>query len=407
MYSGEPFFTVVIPTKARPDLIDYALYSLHNQSFDDFSVVITDDYDSLPCEEVVRKYNDKRFMYVVPPKSLDLGMCGNWEYGLNFATGKYVIFIQDKMFMYENSLEILFDFLQEKKHVDIVSWSWDYFLFDNDTDRKSGVLTQRRRTSSFKKWDVFELVKENVSFSNFTYQNKTGAPGAGSPLCSAINRKLYEIIKAKYGKVFDFINPDYGPPIRLLDFASEVYELDDHLTVLMPVRNSEGFIHSQSHEAGVRFLEKSPCGVERLKDALIPGLRSTNSNMVSADYNYSLRTSERFKKMKLCDRFNTVVAIAVQLGYLSYESEYEKMKEKEYFNCEFAKLSKEEQNKLYNILHNRKKDEREKKNWVMSVYHTIVPVKIRNFIYNCRNLEYRAKWFNSPDESIDWGVMIK
>ena len=393
-----PLFTIVIPTKARPELIDYALFSLHNQSFDDFSVVITDDYDDLPCEHVVRKYNDKRFKYIVPPKELKLGMCGNWEYGLKFADGEYVIFIQDKMFMYQQSLEYLANFIKGKKSPDIISWSWDFFAFDNDSEKKSGILSQRCWTATYKKWNINDLVEEKLSFSNFSYQNKTGAPGAGSPLCSAIKRRLYDTIKEKYGIVFDFINPDYGPPIRLLDVASDVYELDDHLTVAMPVKKSEGLIHSTSHAAALSFLEKSPCGAERLRYALIPELKSTNSNMISADYNYSLQTSCRFKDKSPCDFFNTLGSIAADLRVINYESEIEQKNERELFIRYLEKLPKDKQQIILKKL-NDVNTVSIRTDAVRRLYRYLVPMTLRLFINRLRNAEYRSRRFKDPAQS--------
>ena len=52
-------YSVIIPVYNRPDEVDELLQSLTGQSFKDFEVVIAEDGSSIPCKEVVDRYQDK------------------------------------------------------------------------------------------------------------------------------------------------------------------------------------------------------------------------------------------------------------------------------------------------------------------------------------------------------------
>lgn len=261
---------------------------------------------------MVRSYNDLRFRYIVPPKVDGFGMCYNWEYGLSFAQGEYVIFIQDKMYMYDDTLQRLDDYLTVHPDTDVISWSWDFYSIRDEQQGFAGTLGQRRTTGVFTEIDRVAAVREKLAFARYNYQNEQGAPGVASPLCSAIRRDIYDRMRSRYGMVFDFINPDYGPPIRVLDLARRVVESEDNLAVLIPLNKSEGKTHN-TYELALRFLTTSPAGLKRLEYAPVPGLRVTNSNMVAADYNYSVATSDCFTEVGACDVANVVITIARQL----------------------------------------------------------------------------------------------
>lgn len=49
-------YSVIVPVYNRPDEVDELLQSLTEQSFKDFEVVIVEDGSSIPCKEVVDRY---------------------------------------------------------------------------------------------------------------------------------------------------------------------------------------------------------------------------------------------------------------------------------------------------------------------------------------------------------------
>jgi len=326
-----PFFSVIIPTKARPDMVDIALYSLHHQTFSDFEVIITDDYDdaALSCKEVVEKYQDKRFVYVHPPDEPVLGMCGNWSYGLHAAAGRYIGFLQDKMYMYTESLQHLHACIVQEDFPDMINWGWDFYDIDQDNDSYAGILRRYDWTDTWEHRDPEVEIQKKLEFSRGNYQFPGGIPGCGSLLGGVIRKEILHQIECRYGDVFNFFNPDYGPPILLLSEIESLIFHHDHLFVAIPLQDSEGLRHSVSYEAACCFQESSPCGVERLRYATVPHLRITNVNMISADYNYTMHLLGREDRCREENVLKGILKDAAQIIYehqSDYETENEKMK---------------------------------------------------------------------------------
>ena len=167
-------------------MVDIALYSLRHQIFSDFEVIITDDYDDeyLSCKSVVEQYQDERFIYVHPPDDPVLGMCGNWEYGLQFASGQYVGFMQDKMYMYSDTLQSLYTCIREEKMPDMINWGWDFYsLYQMDGISFEGSLN--RCLDAMNQWenrDPKAEIAKKMDFPNGNFQDHGGIPGCGSLL---------------------------------------------------------------------------------------------------------------------------------------------------------------------------------------------------------------------------------
>lgn len=325
-----PLFSVIIPTKERPAFVDIALYSLQHQSFTDFEVIVTDDYDenSLSCRAVVEKYEDQRFIYVHPPTQPMLGMCGNWEYGLQFASGRYIGFMQDKMYMYANSLENLYACLSAEYFPDMVNFGWDFFDLDRkDGSSFSGILCRTIQKNLWERRIPEAEIKKKLMFRNGNYQFPGGIPGCGSLLAGMVKKEIIDYMVDTYGSVFNFFNPDYGPPLLVLSIVESLFFYCTPLYVAIPLIDSEGPRHSSSYEAACRFQETSPCGVSRLQYATIPTLRVTNTNMVSADYNYTMQLLGRADRCDEKNVFQGILNDACDVRYKQYE-DYDRENEK-------------------------------------------------------------------------------
>jgi glycosyltransferase involved in cell wall biosynthesis len=100
-----PYFSIIIPTYNRGDLISRTLTTIQSQTIDRWEVLIVDDGSQDNTADVVRPFlADSRFQYL-PKENAERGAARN--YGLARAQGEYVIFLDSDDLFHPNHLVTL------------------------------------------------------------------------------------------------------------------------------------------------------------------------------------------------------------------------------------------------------------------------------------------------------------
>ena len=87
-----PKVSILIPTYNYAHCLDEAMESVLSQTFSDYEVIVIDDGSTDNTDEVMQKYaSDPRVAYYKNP--VNLGLVGNWNKCLSYATGKYIKFL--------------------------------------------------------------------------------------------------------------------------------------------------------------------------------------------------------------------------------------------------------------------------------------------------------------------------
>ncbi|CAM3690300.1 glycosyltransferase [Flavobacterium saliperosum S13] len=97
------YFSFIIPVYNRPDEVEELLKSLAEQNYhEDFEVVIVEDGSTVPCREVVKKYEGKLFIsYFNKPNS---GPGDSRNFGMKHAMGSYFLILDSDCILPENYL---------------------------------------------------------------------------------------------------------------------------------------------------------------------------------------------------------------------------------------------------------------------------------------------------------------
>lgn len=100
-------YSVIVPVFNRPDEVDELLSSLCTQTLKDFEVIIVEDGSSVPCAEVVRRYDSRLDVhYYAKPNS---GPSQSRNYGVERAKGEYVIILDSDVVLPEGYLQAVDD----------------------------------------------------------------------------------------------------------------------------------------------------------------------------------------------------------------------------------------------------------------------------------------------------------
>jgi glycosyltransferase involved in cell wall biosynthesis len=203
--SDQPFFSVVIPTKGRPEYVGDAVYSVLHQTFKDVECIVSDNFNNEDTYNAIAPLlEDKRLRYF--RTDVELNMMEHWEWSSRKASGKYVIVLADRKVLYKNALAEIKQALDAypDEHVFTVGvkmyndeqnklgWSPNY--------RSTGHITTHVLMNNFLHEDYF-----NVYATMDRYFPKT---------LNGIYRNSYAgNIRERYGSYFNLpgvMTPDYS-----------------------------------------------------------------------------------------------------------------------------------------------------------------------------------------------------
>jgi glycosyltransferase involved in cell wall biosynthesis len=108
-----PFFSVVIPTFNRGDLLPYAVQSVLKQTFEDFEIIVSDNCSSDDTPQVAKQFEGSRFRYLRTPRHFTIA--DNWEFARSHALGKLIFMLSDDDALLPAALE---RFADDSRHYD-------------------------------------------------------------------------------------------------------------------------------------------------------------------------------------------------------------------------------------------------------------------------------------------------
>jgi glycosyltransferase involved in cell wall biosynthesis len=103
---AKPLFSIVIPTYNRQDLVPYAIQSVLWQTFDDYEIIICDNFSSDNTAAVVGQFKDPRIKYIRTPRHFVIA--DNFEFSRKHANGQLVIMMSDDDAFVPTALETIY-----------------------------------------------------------------------------------------------------------------------------------------------------------------------------------------------------------------------------------------------------------------------------------------------------------
>jgi len=124
-----PFFSVVIPTHNRSDLLKRAIESVQKQTFENLEIIVVDDHSTDNTSSVVKSFSDSRIRYMM--NSRKKGACGARNTGIYSAKGKWVAFLDDDDIWLSDKLKYQFELAQNINQTTGLICT-DYAIFRKD-----------------------------------------------------------------------------------------------------------------------------------------------------------------------------------------------------------------------------------------------------------------------------------
>jgi glycosyltransferase involved in cell wall biosynthesis len=93
MPTPNPKIIVIIPTRERSDVLQFALRTVTDQDYDNLEIIVSDNCSEDGTREVVAAAGDPRVRYIRTGKRV--AMSANWEFALSHADDGWVTFMGD------------------------------------------------------------------------------------------------------------------------------------------------------------------------------------------------------------------------------------------------------------------------------------------------------------------------
>lgn len=221
-----PFFSVVIPTRNRPDLLISAVQSVLNQSYSNYEIIISDNSDE-PAKtqrtlDIIPGWkSDDRLRYVKPESYMN--MSDHWEFATRHAKGEYVAILTDRHVMRPSALMLIKSTIENfdtNDQPELISWNVRSG-YSADTRYQSTALFSGKKSliSSAK------ILSDYVEFSAWN-SDSMFVNWLPRGLNSIYRRNLADKIRLVHGRVFFPMTPDYTSAFLFLIYSPMILCLD-------------------------------------------------------------------------------------------------------------------------------------------------------------------------------------
>jgi hypothetical protein len=231
----DPLFSIVLPTKNRPELRDLVIQSIQDQDFGDWELVVAENSEELsPLPESAQRDSRVRLL-----RTGGLSLPDNYEAGYAAASGQYALLGNDKTLWFTNALSLLSDCLG-KFSPDYVTW----IIGAGFTGKERGMQVEGAPEPF--RIESPAVLQYAASCRIDLYQRY--APRANN---CAIRRSLLDTIRNGSGRICPPVSPDYTLSASVLCQTSQGMHLPVRLAAMI------AGIHANTH----RMLE-SPSPTE-------------------------------------------------------------------------------------------------------------------------------------------------
>jgi len=226
------YFTVIIPTRNRPQLAIESIQSVLGQDFKDYEIILSDNSTQNETQSALKAAGlIERIRYVRPAR--ELSMPDHWEFALSHASGKFVLFLTDRSILQQGALGVIFRAInQSPQNVAAVAWGWSVF------DDEKQILFQYPK-AEFSENPVKLLKALNV-ISDFLSPQKKYPYSLPRGLNSCFRLDLGKKIQSQQGRLFKSINPDFTSAFQILAMEDQMLFIDEALFISRGLKESNG-----------------------------------------------------------------------------------------------------------------------------------------------------------------------
>jgi glycosyltransferase involved in cell wall biosynthesis len=297
-------FSVLLPTRNRLELLKYAVETVRRQDYDNWEIIISDNYSEEDIAGYVNSLKEPRIKYHRTESFIPV--TDNWNNALEKSTGDYVIMLGDDDCLMKGFFSTIKKLVETFKKPDFIySNAYLYAYPGVLPDFPKGFLRPYSYASFFKSarepfWlrreQALDLVHQSMNFKMvFTYNMQH----------SIINRNFINKLQSK-GSFFQSPYPDFYATNVLLLKAERILICPYPLVTVGISPKSFGFYYFNKQEnQGIEFLKNlaDPQSIERLRHVILPGSKDRTSWLIAmetikANYGSEFKLSVNYNRYR-------------------------------------------------------------------------------------------------------------
>ena len=223
-------FSVVIPTRERAETLRFALRTCLDQTFDDYEVVVSDNFSSPATKRVVDELGSPKVRYVRTAEPV--AMSTNWEFGVSHARGEFVVLIGDDDALLPHALKEL-DRLARERGAKAIRWSAAYYTWPDFALKGQSDYLRLPLGCALTERDGTDAIRAVATFREFY----TELPMLYN---AAVRRDVLDELRRRAGRVFPHPVPDVYSGFAVAHAAGRYLSTSVPMTVAGQSRASNG-----------------------------------------------------------------------------------------------------------------------------------------------------------------------
>ena len=277
-------FSVLLPTCNRLDLLTMAIETVLQQDYDDWEVIVSDNFSEENIAGYIDSLNDARVKYFRTEKFLPV--TDNWNNAIDQSTGDYVIMLGDDDGLMPGYFSILNDHIETYAEPDFIYTGAYLFAYPGVLPGCPGgfVRSYENRAIYQGRGDAF-LLEKNTAIAFVESSMNFHVAFDYNMQFSLVSRKLIEALK-EYGPFYQSPYPDYYASNVIMLSAQRILVVPKPLVAVGISPKSFGsYYFNDAESKGNKFLNNLPdkeMGA-RLRKVMLPGSTMNTSWLIAME----------------------------------------------------------------------------------------------------------------------------
>lgn len=277
-------FSVLLPTRNRLDLLSRAIETVRRQNYDNWEIIVSDNFSEEDVSGYIKSLNDMRIKYFRTDRFIPV--TDNWNNAIDKSVGDYVIMLGDDDCLMKGYFSTLSKLIEKFDAPDFVYTGAFLYAYPGVMpgvpDGFLRLYSNRKIYQSAREpfWlendKALEFAHDSLNFRvTFDYNMQF----------SLVSRKLIERMKP-YGPFYQSPYPDYYASNAMMLKAERIMVVPQPLVTVGISPKSFGYYYFNDAESnGNEFLNNIPDRdmVSRLEKVILPGAAMNTSWLISME----------------------------------------------------------------------------------------------------------------------------